>query len=52
MADVIIVAIVGAAVAFTVYRYIKNRKAGGTACNCGSNSSSCGQASSCGSQKH
>lgn len=50
MADVIVIAIVAAAVGFTIYRYFKNKKNGVTACNC-SSASSCGQASSCASKQ-
>lgn len=46
MADIIIVAVIAGLVGLTVYRYIKTRKSGGTACNC-SSASTCGKASSC-----
>ncbi len=48
MADIIIIAVVVGIVGFTVFRYLKNRKNGGTACNCGSAGSTCGKADSCG----
>lgn len=48
MADIIIIAVVAGIVGFTVFRYLKNRKSGGTACNC-SGASTCGKAAdSCG----
>jgi hypothetical protein len=50
MADIIILAVVGALVGLTVYRYIKARKSGGVACNCSSASTCGGKTDSCGTQ--
>lgn len=43
-----VLTVVAAIIGFTIYRYVKNRKNGGTACNC-SSASTCGKSrSSCG----